>query len=278
MRLKLKAHLVVPIKHAIAKILHITDTHLFADDEGSLLGVKTNASFDAVINEIKQGNQHFDLIVATGDFVQDGSMAAYQRFAQAISQFSSPCVWLAGNHDVYVNMTCVFKQYNLPEHKIILLGDKWLVIMLNSQVPQATYGQLSSDELTFLSSALQRYPERFAMVFLHHHPVMSNCNWLDKHCLINHEEFINLVNQYANIKGIGWGHIHQQTQHQLAHCLAFSTPSTCVQFAPMSYDFKVAEDLPGWRMIDLQPNGTIDSVVHKLVGHSFYPDMSQTGY
>lgn len=72
-------------KHC-AKILHITDTHLFSDNAGSLLGVKSNASFLSVINEIKRANKQYDLIVATGDFVQDGSKKSYARFAEQIKQ------------------------------------------------------------------------------------------------------------------------------------------------------------------------------------------------
>lgn len=278
MRLKLKKHLIVPIKYPTAKILHITDTHLFADEDGLLLGINTNASFDAVINEIKQHGEHFDLIVATGDFVQDSSQLAYLRFAKSIKQFSAPCVWLAGNHDNCDNMRFIFKQQNLPDNKVVLLGEKWLVIMLNSQVEGKTYGQLSSQELALLKNTLAMYPDRFAMVFLHHHPIMSQCHWLDNHCLINHTEFINLINQYPNIKGIGWGHIHQKSHHRLSHCQAFSTPSTCVQFKPLNHDFQVANDLPGWRIIDLQRAGEIETKVQHLENIIFHPDMSQSGY
>lgn len=276
--MKLNSHLIIPLKKSVGKILHITDTHLFADDENTLLGVKTNASFAAVIDNIKKRAEHFDLIVATGDFVQDGSQAAYLRFAQTIKQFMAPCVWLAGNHDIHENMQYIFKQQGLPENKIVLLGEKWLIIMLNSQVVGETYGELSKQQLAFLTASLQKYPDRFAMVFLHHHPLMSNCDWLDKHSLINHVEFINLINQLPQIKGVGWGHIHQITQQRLPHCLAFSTPSTCVQFKPLSRDFSVANDAPGWRVIELKPEGHVDTAVYNLENNLFEPDLSQNGY
>lgn len=275
----LKTYLSLPTKNNNkAKILHITDTHLFADDSNSLLGIRTNASFNAVIDEIKQYPCDFDLIVATGDLVQDGSKNGYHRFANSINQFLTPCVWLLGNHDVYANMKTVFEQQKLPEKKVVLLGDKWLIILLNSQVEGKAFGTLSQTELSFLSLTLEEYPDRFAMIFLHHHPVMSNCRWLDQHCLKNSEEFGTLVKQHESIKSIAWGHIHQSFEKIWHHCRVFSTPSTCIQFKPLSDNFSLSYDAPGWRIIELNTDGEMDTKVYSLNENIFMPDTSQNGY
>jgi len=275
----LEKYLSLPIKNKNkAKILHITDTHLFSDDNDSLLGIKTNASFNTVIDEIKQQPCDFDLIVATGDFVQDGSKNGYLRFANSINQFSMPCVWLLGNHDIYSNMKDVFEQQKLPERKVVLLGDNWLIILLNSQVQGKAFGMLSTLELSFLSLTVEQYPDRFVIVFLHHHPVMSNCRWLDQHCLKNSEEFGLLVKQYKRIKSIAWGHIHQSFEKIWHHCKVFSTPSTCIQFKPSSDNFSLSYDSPGWRIIELNSNGEIDTTVYSLNENLFMPDISQNGY
>ncbi|MBT0027789.1 3',5'-cyclic-AMP phosphodiesterase, partial [Vibrio alginolyticus] len=59
------------------KLLQITDTHLFAADEGSLLSVKTSVktvdSFNAVVADVLRRNVAFDYILATGDISQDHS-------------------------------------------------------------------------------------------------------------------------------------------------------------------------------------------------------------
>lgn len=275
----MKVHLSLQLKqNHSGKILHITDTHLFANDDCCLLGVNTNASFYAVIDEVKQAKEQFDLIVVSGDIVQDGSEASYLKFAEAINQLSIPCVWLPGNHDVYVNMEKVFNQQNLAQNKVVLFGDKWVIILLNSQVEGQAFGLLSSEELTFLSSTLANNSDRYALIFLHHHPIMSGSAWLDQHCLKNHLELAEVIKQYPNTKAIGWGHIHQNIEKNWHHCHVFSTPSTCVQFKPLSEDFCVANDSPGWRIIDLDINGTIKTLVHCLKNSLFLPDMSLSGY
>lgn len=275
----MKAHLSLMVENDDdVKLLHITDTHLFADENCALLGVNTCASFEAVIQEINKRNKHYDLIVATGDFVQDGSNNAYLKFTQVIKPFAIPCVWLPGNHDDYDKMETVFNKQGLPDNDVILLGSKWLVVMLNSQVKGEAYGLLSEHELTFLSSTLASYPERYAIIFLHHHPIMSGCKWLDQHCLKNHADFAEVIRQYPNIKSIGWGHIHQTIEAEWQNCKVFSTPSTCVQFRPSCQHFSVAEDAPGWREIMLMDDGEVASVVECLDYNPFQPDSLVTGY
>lgn len=265
-------------KHC-ANILHITDTHLFADEDGALLGVKSNASFLSVINEIKRGNRKYDLIVATGDFVQDGSKKSYARFAEQIRQFNTPCVWLAGNHDNFSYMQDVFSSYQLAENKAVLLGDNWLIVLLNSQVIGQAYGLLSESELQFLEKTLLAHRDKNVMVFLHHHPINSGCHWLDEHILKNSSELEKIVKKFPSIKGLGWGHIHQQQDHVWHSCQAFSTPSTCFQFKPNCYDFQLSDDdAPGWREITLNEDGTIESNVFRIADNQFLPDVSQKGY
>lgn len=265
-------------KHC-ANILHITDTHLFADEDGALLGIKSNASFLSVINEIKRGNRKYDLIVATGDFVQDGSKKSYARFAEQIKQFNTPCVWLAGNHDNFSYMQEVFSNYQLAENKVVSLGDNWLIVLLNSQVVGQACGLLPQSELQFLEKTLLAHTEKNVMVFLHHHPISSGCHWLDEHILKNSNELEEIVKKFPSIKGLGWGHIHQQQDHVWHNCHAFSTPSTCFQFKPNCYEFQLSNDeAPGWREIKLNEDGTIESNVFRIADNLFLPDVSQKGY
>lgn len=265
-------------KHC-ANILHITDTHLFADEDGALLGIKSNASFLSVINEIKRGNRKYDLIVATGDFVQDGSKKSYARFAEQIKQFNTPCVWLAGNHDNFSYMQEVFSNYQLAENKVVSLGDNWLIVLLNSQVVGQACGLLPQSELQFLEKTLLAHTDKNVMVFLHHHPISSGCHWLDEHILKNSNELEKIVKKFPSIKGLGWGHIHQQQDHVWHNCHAFSTPSTCFQFKPNCYEFQLSNDeAPGWREIKLNEDGTIESNVFRIADNLFLPDVSQKGY
>ena len=60
-------------------VLQLTDTHLFADEHGTLLGIKTSESFKAVIESVVNLGMHFDFIMVSGDISQDYSPESYQR-------------------------------------------------------------------------------------------------------------------------------------------------------------------------------------------------------
>ncbi|GAB7258699.1 hypothetical protein DaDZ19_03640 [Dickeya ananatis] len=70
---------------ARVRILQITDTHLFADAQGTLLGVNTYRSYQAVLNAIAAQQMNVDLITATGDLAQDHTQDAYTHFCDGYS-------------------------------------------------------------------------------------------------------------------------------------------------------------------------------------------------
>lgn len=87
------------VNGAKVRVLQITDTHLFAGEDETLLGVNTFNSYRAVLDAIKAQQREVDIIAATGDLAQDQSVAAYHQFCRGISELPAPCVWLPGNHD-----------------------------------------------------------------------------------------------------------------------------------------------------------------------------------
>lgn len=119
---------------AAVRILQITDTHLFAGEHETLLGINTYRSYHAVLDAIRAQRRDVDLIVATGDLAQDHSQEAYRHFAAGIAQLPAPCVWLPGNHDFQPAMVDALAAAGIAPSKQVLLGDNWQVLMLDSGV------------------------------------------------------------------------------------------------------------------------------------------------
>ena len=61
-------------------LVQLSDSHLFAEAGGKLLGMDTCDSLRQVIEQMQQEQPDIDLILATGDLSQDGSQASYERF------------------------------------------------------------------------------------------------------------------------------------------------------------------------------------------------------
>lgn len=260
------------------KLLQITDTHLFAADEGSLLSVKTADSFSAVVNEVLRRKVGFDYILATGDISQDHSAESYQRFADGIAPLQKDCYWLPGNHDYKPNMGSVLPSPQIQAAEHVLLGEKWQLILLDSQVVGVPHGRLSDQQLTLLEEKLTEFPERHTLVLLHHHPLLVGSAWLDQHKLKDAEAFWQVVDRFDNVKGILCGHVHQDMNVIHKGIRVMATPSTCVQFKPNSDDFALDTTSPGWRELELHTNGDITTHVDRLPEGQFQPDFSSNGY
>jgi Icc protein len=55
-------------------------------------------------------------------------------------------------------------------------------------------------------------------------------------------------------------------------------PSTCVQFKPLSKDFAIDDVAPGYRWLDLYPDGRVETAVSRVDGVKFEVDFSVKGY
>lgn len=265
---------------AAVRILQITDTHLFAGETDTLLGINTLHNYHAVLDAIAKQQLPADLIVATGDLVQDQSTRAYQRFTDGIARLPAPCVWLPGNHDYQPSMAQELAAAGISPSKQVLLGDQWQILLLDSQVQSVPHGELSDDQLIWLDNCLAQQPDRHTVVMLHHHPLASGCTWLDQHSLRNSHMLAEVLTRYQNIEGILCGHIHQDLDVMWNGIRMLATPSTCVQFKPHCTNFTLDTAAPGWRYLELTTgdNPSLTTQLFRLDTDEFSPDLGSDGY
>ena len=265
---------------AAVRILQITDTHLFAGETDTLLGINTLHSYHAVLDAIVKQQLPADLIVATGDLVQDQSTRAYQRFTDGIARLPAPCVWLPGNHDYQPSMAQELAAAGISPSKQVLLGDQWQILLLDSQVQSVPHGELSDDQLIWLDNCLAQQPDRHTVVMLHHHPLASGCTWRDQHSLRNSHMLAEVLTRYQNIEGILCGHIHQDLDVMWNGIRMLATPSTCVQFKPHCTNFTLDTAAPGWRYLELTTgdNPSLTTQLFRLDTDEFSPDLGSDGY
>lgn len=259
-------------------LVQITDTHLFANDDGSLLSVNTADSFLAVVEAIRAQQTEFDAILATGDISQDHSAESYHRFTRGIQPLEKICFWLPGNHDYKPNMDSVLPAQQIHAPEQVLLGEYWQMILLDSQVVGVPHGRLSDQQLTLLEEQLAAHPGRHTLVLLHHHPLLVGSAWLDQHTLKDSSAFWSVVERHANVKAVLCGHVHQDMDRLYQGVRVMATPSTCVQFKPNSDDFALDQCSPGWRELELHADGRVTTVVKRLSKGQFQPDFSSSGY
>lgn len=260
------------------RLLQLTDTHLFAPQDGCLLSVNTQESFNAVVSEVISQGSVFDALLATGDISQDHTEASYEKFVAGIEPLALPCYWLPGNHDYKPCMNSVIDSPLIQDVTHALLGEHWQVILLDSQVVGVPHGRLSDAQLEFLDRKLSEYSERHTLVLLHHHPILVNSAWLDQHTLKDAHEFWEAVEKHTNVRAVLCGHIHQELDQKRGDVRVLATPSTCVQFKPNSDEFALDTRSPGWREMELYSDGNVVTEVKRLANGAFRPDFNAEGY
>jgi Icc protein len=96
--------------------------------------------------------------------------------------------------------------------------------------------------------------------------------------LHNQDEFNAMVDRFASIRAVVYGHIHQELDFLREGVRYFCTPSTCIQFKPEVEDFALDDLSPAYRWFDLYSDGRIASGVERVTGYVFDVDHESTGY
>jgi len=257
-------------------LYQISDTHLFRDLEGKLCGQQTLQSLEAVLDTIKKDQWPADYMIVTGDISQDGSEESYHHFKKRISAFDVPTYCLPGNHDSPEVMGKVYKDGPIQVGRHLVKGN-WQIVMLNSTIPNQAGGNFRPEELSFLEDCLKEKKEN-ALVCFHHSPVELRSGWMDSMRVNNSDQFINLIKSYPQVKGVVWGHIHQEYDELHEGIRFLGTPSTCIQFKPKSNNFGFDRLMPGYRKLTLHEDGRIDSEIKRVENFDMTVDFNSKGY
>ena len=223
-------------------------------------GVNTDASLVACLEHALANPHKPDLILATGDLVQDETRQGYERFRELLGKPGIPVHCLPGNHDSLDTMQAVlsaapFQFCGIADHA------PWRLVMLNSKMAGDDGGFLPAPELELLQQALATQREGHVLITLHHHPVAMGSRWLDTVGLRNADEFLAVIDQSPQVRAVVWGHVHQASDRLRNDVRLISTPSTCAQFLPEADTFALDIRPPGYRWLDLYPDGTMQTSV-----------------
>jgi len=240
------------------RILHITDPHLHARRDARLRGVATDDTLVATLAHALAGARRPDVVLATGDLVQDETRAGYERFRELLGSLDLPVYCLPGNHDDPALMREVLAAAPFQYCGVAERGP-WSLVMLNSFAQNDDGGVLAPGEIDLLEWTLARGRSSHYLIALHHQPVPMGSLWLDSVPLRNADEFLAVCDRHSAIRAIVWGHVHQASDRERRGVRLLSTPSTCAQFRPASDRFAIDTRPPGYRWIDLHADGSMDT-------------------
>lgn len=260
-------------------VLQITDTHLGVEPNTPLLSMDTDDSLLAVLDVAGKVLPAPALMLATGDLSDQGALNAYFRLRDYTRSVCQHQFWLLGNHDHAETL-----RRATDDNKDLIRNDirvgAWQIVMLNSQIPGQVGGRLGPRQLALLEEALQAGADAGlnTLVCLHHQPEPVGSAWIDSQAVLDADEMFAVIEQYPNAKAVLWGHVHQEVDYLRKSVRMLATPSTCIQFARHSDDFKVDDLPPGFRHLQLLPDGSINTQVYRVTDRSFTVDLGSSGY
>jgi Icc protein len=245
--------------------LQFTDTHLPGTPEMRVRDIATAETLASCIAHARQRHAPPDAILLTGDLAHDDP-GGYAQLRAQFGQSRAPVHCLPGNHDEAMQLREGLAGAPFV-HELASLYGRWLIVMLDSTVPGANHGQLVAAELARLDAALGAHPGAYALVCLHHHPVPHGSRWLDELMLHNAQEFFAVLARHAGVRAIAWGHTHQPFEGMHGHIRLMGTPSTCMQFTQDSDEFAVDARSPGYRWLELNDDGSLETCIEWVHAH-----------
>lgn len=241
-------------------LIQISDTHLMDRADIEFVRMNPEQSFHAVMQHVLDNHAQIDAIIHTGDLAQVAVPETYARYQAYMQQLGIPFFQIPGNHDELA----LFPFPDGTAKPTVIESGAWCLILLNSAVQGRIDGHIKTADLECLQGLLMQYADKHVLLACHHHPFAMQSHWIDQHKLKNSHEFTALLAQHPNVKVVLNGHVHQDALTEWEGIQFLSTPSTSVQFKPLSQDFALDDCEPGYRALYLHQNGQFDSRVYRV--------------
>lgn len=243
------------------RLLILSDAHLFSSRNRELFGVNTFHSLERVAGHIKSNEESYDLAIVTGDLSEDGNSGSYEYFHEMTNGLADSMIWMNGNHDQFKNVPQrLTKEYLHTEWYM----DPWGFILLDTSIEGKDEGTLSEQEMDRLELFLRKNAHRHVILCLHHQPVDVKSRFIDRLGLCNKRRFWEVTKQYTNVRAVLFGHVHQEYDAYHHGVRVMSTPSTSMQFKPLSYKLDFDHPTHGYRSIILFPDGSLGTKVSRI--------------
>ena len=249
-------------------IAQLSDPHL--RPEGALYQgvVDANAAFAIALRQVASLRPRPDLVLLTGDVVDEGDPAEYAAALDLLAAFPIPLLAIPGNHDEREAFRTTFRdRMPLPAAgplDYVHIQGPLRIVALDVTVPGRHHGEVAPDTLEWLDEVLSRDPDRPTLLMMHQPPLRCDVPYLDAYRCMNQEPLEALVARFPAIERVLCGHVHRQMQMRFGGTLLCTAPSTATAIALRPCpDAEPASFLepPGFLLHHWRPGGLVTHAV-----------------
>jgi 3',5'-cyclic AMP phosphodiesterase CpdA len=217
-------------------IAHLSDPHLRARGHLYQDLVDSNAMFLTAIRHLATLVPQPDLVLLTGDLVDEGTEAEYAVAAEMLARIPQPVLVIPGNHDEREGFRACLRHSPYlatsgPLH--LTVGDQGAVriLGLDITVPGEHHGDADDAACLWLEERLEEEPGRPTIIMMHQPPFDSGISFIDASCCRQGARMAEIVSRYPAVERILCGHIHRFMQLRFGGTMLVTAPSTCTAIA-----------------------------------------------
>ncbi|MHA1544819.1 MAG: phosphodiesterase [Alphaproteobacteria bacterium] len=253
-------------------IAQITDPHTKTAGTRLFGAIDSHGALARAVAHINALRPRPDVVVLTGDVINDGDASDYAQAAELISRLEAPVFPVPGNPD---NRELLRQHFSagvqMPKSgKLHYVIDDFAVrlIGLDTLVEGVHHGEIGPEQLAWLDEKLGE-EKRPTLIFLHHPPFNTGLLGMDNIGLRDADALGKVVGAHSHIELVACGHVHRTIIARFAGTLAVVSPATAHQCA-LDLDAPDAKTL--WIM---EPPGVM---LHRWAGGHMVSHVSQIGY
>lgn len=217
------------------RIAHISDLHIIATpDAPGILRHDTVARARALMADLS-AFEGLDLVVITGDNVNDARPEEYAVLADVLAGLTVPWLILPGNHDDRAALRALVP--DRPYADPVRLYHLWQqgiarVVMLDTLAEGEIGGRLHGPQLDWLADVLAQPFEGHTLIALHHPPCAPAMGRLDGNILIEGNAALRaLIDRQPAPVTLLCGHMHRPFDLRFGRSGVCAATSTAFQFA-----------------------------------------------
>ena len=213
-------------------VLHLSDTHLLAAGNRLYNSVDSEKHLAELFAEVELSGGRPEAIIFTGDLADKGEPDAYNRLRAivepAAARLGAQVIWVMGNHDRReVFRTELFGEpaTDRPVDRVYDVNGL-RIITLDSTVPGAHWGEVTSSQLDWLAEELATPAPHGTILAMHHPPLPSV---LDLAVLVELRDQSGLaeVLEGSDVRSIIAGHLHYSSTGTFAGIPVSVASATC---------------------------------------------------
>lgn len=222
-------------------LVQITDTHIREAGRLAYNRVDTAVGLARTVQSVMALRQPPDAVVVTGDLVDFGRPAEYQRLRGLLTPLTMPVYLMPGNHDDRDQLRAAF-----PDHPWLSQGvrttDGALAIQyaarigplhlltLDTVVHGASHGALCDARLDWLDAQLATRTTEPVVIAMHHPPFTTLIGHMDGIGLRSGIERLRaMVSGHPNVERVICGHLHRSIDVRFGGTIATTCPGPAHQ-------------------------------------------------